>query len=142
MSTQTDAVSDSGDAGEAALPEGLAEQLLAAAKAQGVGLTGTGGLLTGLTRQVLQTALEAEITDHLGHENGGTPAGGNVRNGHSPKTVRTEIGPVTVKVPRDRAGTFEPALVPKHARRLTGFDEAVVSLYANLIKGHGDRGQR
>jgi len=130
MSTQTDAVSDSGDAGEAALPEGLAEQLLAAAKAQGVGLTGPGGLLTGLTRQVLQTALEAEITDHLGHEHGGTPAGGNVRNGHSPKTVRTEIGPVTVKVPRDRAGTFEPALIPKHARRLTGFDEAVVSLYA------------
>jgi transposase-like protein len=79
---------------------------------------------------VLQTALETELSDHLGHEHGGTPAGENVRNGHSPKTVRTQIGPVTVKVPRDRAGTFEPVLVPKHARRLTGFDEAVVSLYA------------
>jgi putative transposase len=77
-----------------------------------VALTGPGGLLTGLTRQVLQTALEAEMTDHLGHHHGGTPAGENVRNGHSPKTVRTEIGPVAVKVPRDRAGTFEPALVP------------------------------
>src|SRR3982751_1304943 len=100
MSTQTDAVSDAGDAGEAALPEGLAEQLLAAAKAQGVALTGPGGLLTGLTRQVLQTALEAEITEHLGHEHGGTPGPAkNVRNGHSPKTVRTEIGPVTVRVP-------------------------------------------
>ncbi len=130
MSTQIDVVTEAGDDREAALPEGLAEQLLAAAKAQGVALTGPGGLLTGLTRQVLQTALEIELTEHLGHEHGGTPAGGNVRNGHSPKTVRTEIGPVTVKVPRDRAGTFEPALVPKHARRLTGFDEAVVSLYA------------
>jgi putative transposase len=133
MSTQTDVVSDSGDAVEAALPEGLAEQLLAAAKAQGVALTGPGGLPTGLTRQVLQTALETELTDHLGHEHGGTPAGENGRNGHSPKTVRTEIGPVTVKVPRDRAGTFEPVLVPKHARRLTGFDEAVVSLYAKGV---------
>ena len=130
MSTQTDTVTEAGEAGEVAVPEGLAEQLLAAAKAQGVALTGPGGLLTGLTRQVLQTALEAEMTDHLGHEHGGTPAGANVRNGHSPKTVRTEIGPVPVKVPRDRAGTFEPALIPKHARRLTGFDEAVISLYA------------
>src|SRR3954452_6365900 len=131
MSTQTDTVTDAGNAGEAALPEGLAEQLLAAAKEQGVALTGPGGLLTGLTRQVLQTALEAELTEHLGHDRGDTPGpSGNVRNGHSAKTVRTEIGPVTVQVPRDRAGTFEPALVPKHARRLAGFDEAVVSLYA------------
>jgi len=130
MSTQTDVVAEAVDGGEAALPDGLAEQLLAAAKAQGVALTGPGGLLTGLTRQVLQSALEAEMSEHLGHEHGGTPTGGNVRNGHSPKTVRTEIGPVTVKVPRDRAGTFEPALVPKHARRLAGFDEAVISLYA------------
>ena len=130
MSTQTDVVADAVDCGEAVLPDGLAEQLLAAAKAQGVALTGPGGLLTGLTRQVLQTALEAEMTEHLGHEHGGTPPGENVRNGHSPKTVRTEIGPVTVKVPRDRAGTFEPALVPKHARRLAGFDETVISLYA------------
>src|SRR3954451_19088055 len=113
MSTQTDAVTDSGDAGEVAVPEGLAEQLLAAAKAQGVALTGPGGLLTGLTRQVLQTALEVELTEHLGHDRGGTRGpSGNVRNGHSAKTVHTEIGPVTVKVPRDRAGTFEPALVP------------------------------
>jgi hypothetical protein len=86
-----------------------------------VALTRPGGLLTGLTRQVLQTALETELTEHLGHEHGGTPGPGrNVRNGLSAKTVRTEIGPVSVKVPRDRAGTFEPVLVPKHGRRLTG----------------------
>jgi transposase-like protein len=96
-----------------------------------VALTGPGGLLTGLTRPVLQTPLETELTEHLGHEHGGTPgSGGNVRNGRSPKTVHTEIRPVTVKVPGNQAGTFEPVLVPKHARRLTGFDEAVVSLYA------------
>lgn len=129
MSTQTDVVT--AEAGDVAVPQGLAEQLLAAAKAQGVALTGPGGLLTGLTRQVLATALETELSEHLGHERGGTPGEcGNVRNGHSAKTVRTEIGPVTVRVPRDRTGTFEPALVPKHSRRLTGFDEAVVSLYA------------
>ena len=67
-----------GHDGEAALPDGLAEHLLAAAKAQGVALTGPGGLLTGLTRQVLQTALEADMSDHPGHEHGGTPAGENV----------------------------------------------------------------
>src|SRR4051794_21072845 len=111
MSTQTDAVSDSGGAGEAAVPEGLAGQLLAAAKAQGVALTGPGGLLTGLTRQVLQTALETELTDHLGHEHGGTPAGENVRNGHSPKTVRTEIRPVPGKGPPGPARPFRPGLV-------------------------------
>src|SRR4051794_41541659 len=104
MSTQTDAVTDSGNDGEAALPDGLAEQLLAAAKAQGVALTGPGGLLTGLTRQVLQTALEAEMTDHLGHEHGGTPAGENVRDGHSPQTGRTQIRPVPGEGPPDRPG--------------------------------------
>src|SRR3954464_11787972 len=81
MSTQTDAVTDAGDGGEGALPEGLAEQLLAAAKAQGVALSGPGGLLTGLTRQVLQTALETELTARPGPEHGVTPAGENVRNG-------------------------------------------------------------
>ena len=116
MSTQTDSVawaSDSSPEEPVVVPAGLAEQLLAAAKAQGVALTGPGGLLTGLTRQVLETALETEMSEHLGHEHGGVPGpGGNVRNGHSAKTVRTEIGPVQVKVPRDRAGGFEPVMVP------------------------------
>ncbi|NLT55121.1 MAG: hypothetical protein GXX79_11310 [Actinomycetales bacterium] len=109
----------------------LAEQLVVSAREQGIALTGPDGLLTGLTRQVLQTALEAEMTEHLGHEHGGMPGpGGNVRNGHSAKTVRTEIGDVRIQVPRDREGSFEPVLVPKHTRRPAGFDETVISLYA------------
>lgn len=117
--------------GEVVVPEGVADALLAAAREQGVSLTGPGGLLSGLTRQVLESALEAELTDHLGHEPGGVPGPGrNVRNGYSAKTLRTEVGDVRVRVPRDRAGTFEPLIVPKHSRRLAGFDEAVISLYA------------
>jgi putative transposase len=134
MSTQTDAMGksvDPGDAADAVLPQALAEQLVAQAKASGVALTGPGGLLTGLTKQVLETALNAEMTEHLGHEHGATPdAKGNVRNGYSGKTVRTEIGDVRIQVPRDRAGSFEPIMVPKHTRHLSGFDEAVISLYA------------
>jgi putative transposase len=132
MSTQTDVVSDDAAGGELpAVPEGLAERLVAQAREQGIALTGPGGLLTGLTKQVLETALDAEMTEHLGHERGGVPGpGGNVRNGRSAKTVRTEIGDVRIEVPRDRAGSFEPVMVPKHARRLAGFDEAVISLYA------------
>jgi transposase-like protein len=117
--------------GLSSVPAKLAEQLVAQAREQGIALTGPDGLLSGLTRQVLETALEAELTEHLGHEHGGVPGpGGNIRNGHSAKTVRTEVGDVQIKVPRDRAGSFEPVMVPKHARRLAGFDEQVISLYA------------
>ncbi|BDZ53064.1 IS256 family transposase [Agromyces marinus] len=110
----------------------LAEQLVATATNQGIELTGPNGLLTGLTRQVLQSALEAELADHLGYDRYAVDGrgSGNSRNGSSPKTVRTEIGEVTVQVPRDRGGTFEPRIVPKHQRRLDGFDQNVLSLYA------------
>jgi transposase-like protein len=108
----------------------LAEQLVAAARTRGVELTGPGGLLTGLTKQVLETALSTELDEHLGHERGERSGSGNVRNGSSAKTLRTDVGEVRISVPRDRAGTFAPAVVPKHARRLTGFDDAVLSLYA------------
>jgi transposase-like protein len=93
---------------------------------------GQGGLLSGVTRQVLQAALEAEMAGHLGYERGrgGSRAGLNMRNGTSPKTVRTEVGEIPLSVPRGRGGSFEPLIVPKRARRLAGFDEAVVSLYA------------
>ena len=108
----------------------LADQLVAAARTSGVELTGPGGLLTGLTKQVLETALDVELTEHLGHERHERSGGGNVRNGGSQKTVRTDVGEVRITVPRDRAGTFTPAVVPKHSRRLAGFDDAVLSLYA------------
>lgn len=110
----------------------LAEQLVAAAADRGVDLTGENGLLTALTRQVLQSALEVEMSHHLGYDKN-DPAGrnlGNSRNGSTPKTVTTEIGKVTIDVPRDRENTYEPQIVRKHQRRLAGFDEAVISLYA------------
>ena len=112
----------------------LAEELVARAREQGVSLTGPDGLLKQLTKTVLETALDQEMTGHLGHDKHG-PAGneaGNVRNGTRPKTVLTEAsGQVPVKVPRDRHGTFEPQIVKKRQRRLTGVDEIVLSLYAN-----------
>lgn len=109
----------------------LAEELVASASDRGIALTGEGGLLTALTRQVLQSALEAEMAHHLGYDRGDPMGrnGANSRNGTTPKTVTTEIGKMTIEVPRDRAGTFEPQVVPKHQRRLAGFDDAVISLY-------------
>jgi putative transposase len=113
---------------------------LPSASERGIALTGEGGLLTALTKQVLQSALEAaleaEMAHHLGYDKH-DPAGrgsGNSRNGTTPKTVTTEIGNVTVEMPRDRAGTFETHIVPKHQRRLSGFDEAVISLYAKAVR--------
>jgi hypothetical protein len=80
---------------------------------------------------VLETALNQEMTAHLGHEKHGQPVAGNVRNGTRPKTVLTEAsGQVPIEGPRDRAGTFEPQIVKKRQRRLTGVDEMVLSLYA------------
>jgi putative transposase len=110
----------------------IAAELLERAQAEGVSLVGQGGLLAQVTRAVLQAALEAEMADHLGYDRGESPPAGsaNERNGSSAKTVRTEIGEVRLAVPRDRAGTFEPRIVPKHARRVDGFDEAIISLYA------------
>jgi transposase-like protein len=111
----------------------LAEELVARAREQGVSLTGPDGLLKQLTKTVLETALNQEMAEHLGHDKHG-PAGneaGNVRNGTRPKTVLTEAsGQVPVEVPRDRQGTFEPQIVKKRQRRLTGVDEIVLSLYA------------
>jgi transposase-like protein len=113
--------------------EAAAAELVRRAREQGLSLTGPDGLLKQLTKSVLETALNEEITEHLGHEKHG-PAGsetGNVRNGTRAKTVLTEAtGQVQIEVPRDRAGTFEPQIVKKRQRRLTGVDEIVLSLYA------------
>ena len=106
--------------------------MVARARTEGVELTGEGGLLTGLVRQVLQTGLEVEMAEHLGYERHavGGRGSGNSRNGTTPKTVKTEIGQVDLRVPRDRAGTFAPVTVPKHQRRLDGLSGNVISLYA------------
>ncbi len=127
----TDVVHAEGDSGSLG-PDlsALAEELVAAARGRGVELTGPDGLLTGLTRRVLETALEVEMAEHLGHDRGERSGSGNWRNGASAKMVRTDVGEVRIAVPRDRAGTFAPAVVPKHSRRLGRFDEAVISLYA------------
>ncbi|AEM88612.1 IS256 family transposase [Streptomyces violaceusniger] len=114
------------------LVDEVVERLMDRADASGAALLGEGGLLTEVTRAVLERALDAEMTDHLGYEKH-DPAGhgsGNSRNGTSRKTVLTDAGAVTLAVPRDRDGSFEPQLVPKHARRLAGFNEQVLSLYA------------
>ena len=113
--------------------ERAAKELVRRAREQGLSLTGPDGLLKQLTKTVLETALNQEMTEHLGHEKHGRASGetGNVRNGTRPKTVLTEsTGQVGIEVPRDRAGTFEPQIVKKRQRRLTGVDEIVLSLYA------------
>ncbi len=110
-----------------------AEELVARAREQGLSLTGPDGLLKQLTKTVLETALNQELTEHLGHDKH-APAGneaGNVRNGSRPKAVLTESsGQVAIEVPRDRDGSFEPQIVKKRQRRLSGVDEMVLSLYA------------
>jgi putative transposase len=119
-------------AGLTAAEEDFARGLMERAKAEGVSLVGPGGLLSGLTKTVLETALEAELSEDLGYQPH-DPAGrssGNSRNGTRAKTVLTEVGPVEIDVPRDRNGTFEPKLVRKRQRRMTGVDDLVISLVA------------
>src|ERR1700722_3528003 len=101
-------------------------------QAGGLRLTGEGSMLGELVRAVLERALEAELTAHLGYAKGGRGAGGNARNGSIAKTVQTGVGPVPLQVPRARAGSFEPLLVPKRAGRVSGgLDDMIVSLYAH-----------
>jgi putative transposase len=110
----------------------LAQELVEQARAKGVELVGQGGLLTRLTKSVLETALESEMTEHPGYDKHDPMGrnGGNSRNGTHTKTVVTEIGPVDIEVPRDREGSFAPAIVRKHQRRLNGIDDIVLSLSA------------
>lgn len=95
-------------------------------------LTGPNGLLKRLTGALVERALQAEMTDHLGYEPGAAEGQGtgNSRNGTGKKTLRTDQGDVTVDVPRDRNGTFEPKLVKKHQRSFKGFDDKILSMYA------------
>lgn len=117
------------------IDDDLIDKLMAQVDAEGVELLGPDGVLTDLTKRIMERALDVERTDHLGYERG-DPAGvgsGNSRNGSSPKTVLTDAGAVPLDVPRDRNGTFEPMLVPKHQRRLEGFNELVCSLYGKGV---------
>jgi transposase-like protein len=109
----------------------LVRQLADRARAEGLQLTGEGGLLARLTKVVVESALEGEMDDHLGygkHERAGR--GRNARNGTRAKTVLTEAGPVEITVPRDRDASFEPKIVRKRQRRLGGVDDLVISLSA------------
>ena len=110
-----------------------ATELVRMAKEQGLALTGPNGLLKQLTKTVIETALNEEMTEHLGYEKN-DPAGresGNIRNGTREKTILTDsVGSIGIEVPRDRAGTFEPVIVKKRQRRLGEVDEIVLSLYA------------
>jgi transposase-like protein len=112
--------------------QGVAEQLVAQAREKGIELVGPDGLLSQLTKRVLETALEAEMNDNLGYDKH-DPVGrnrGNSRNGVRSKTVLTEIGPVEIEVPRDIDATFSPTIVKKRQRRLSGVDQIVLSLSA------------
>jgi putative transposase len=116
----------------------VAEQLVDQARADGVDLVGPGGLLSKLTKQVLETGLEVEMEEHLGYEKHAFEGRdrGNSWNGTRSKTLITEVGPVDLEVPRDRDGSFEPKSVKKRQRRLDGVDSMVISLTA---KGVDDR---
>lgn len=121
-----------GGSGREALPPELIDELMAKVKSEGIQLLGDGGLIAEFSKRILERALDEEFTDELGYDRG-DPAGrgsGNSRNGTTPKTVITEIGEVDLKVPRDRAGVFEPKIVPKGVTRLKGFNENVIALYA------------
>jgi putative transposase len=109
-----------------------AQELVDRARSEGVALTGEDGLLTLMVREVLQAGLDVEMAEHLGYEHyeAAGRGSGNSRNGSYPKTVKTDVGPVELRMPRDREGTFEPATVPKHVRRLEGLGANVLSLYA------------
>jgi transposase-like protein len=120
-------------AAEPSAEQQAAVELVRLAQEQGLSLTGPDGLLKQLTKTVLETALNEEMTEHLGYEKHDPPGAGtgNIRNGTRAKTVLTDTtGLVEIDVPRDRAATFEPQIVKKRQRRLSGVDEVVLSLYA------------
>jgi putative transposase len=113
------------------LPDEVVDELLAGARGEEE-IVGPGGLLSQLTKRLVERAMEVELTDHLGYEPHLEPPGGagNARNGSTPKTLITEHGPVQIDTPRDRNGSFEPQIVRKRQRRFEGFDEKILALYS------------
>src|SRR6201987_3628331 len=137
----TDVTQDRGQDGPelSAADEQLLRELTERARVGGLKLTGEGGLLGKLTKMVVEGAQEGELDDHLGysrHDPAGRD-GGNSRNGHRAKTVITEAGPVEISVRRDRDSSFEPKMVAKRQRRLTGVEDMVISLSAKGLT-HGE----
>ena len=114
-----------------ALPHDLIDSILANYK-KPEDLIGENGLLKQLTKALVERALQAEMTDHLGHDKNEavSNASGNKRNGKSQKTLKGEFGELPINIPRDREGSFEPQLIPKHQTRWTGFDDKIISLYS------------
>jgi putative transposase len=112
------------------LSDELVDELLAGARTPEE-ITGPDGLLQRLTKRLVERAMAAELTEHLGYEHGQAPPGGvgNARNGTTPKTIHTGHGSVRVEQPRDRQGSFEPRIVPKHQRRFEGFDDKIIAMY-------------
>ena len=113
------------------LSDEMIDELLAGARTEEE-IVGPGGLLAQLTKRLVERAMEVELTDHLGFEAHQEPPGGtgNTRNGSMSKTLATEHGPVRIKTPRDRDGSFEPRIVEKRQRRFVGFDEKILALYS------------
>lgn len=122
-----------------AVDKQLVAQLVGQARENGIAIDGENGLLAELTKLVVESALEGEITDHLGYDKHEKNAStdGNTRNGTRTKTVTTKSGPVEINVPRDRACTFEPAIVKKRQRRLGSIEDVILSLSARGMT-HGD----
>ena len=114
-----------------AFPQALLDHVIAHYK-QPSDLIGENGMLKQLTKAVFEAALKAEMAQHLGHAQHGSVGNdtSNVRNGHSRKTISGEFGEVDIAIPRDRHASFAPKLLPKHQRRVPGFDERILSLYA------------
>ena len=113
------------------LPTDLIDQLLSGYK-KPEDLIGENGLLKQLTKALIERALQAEMTEHLGHDKHATVSNltGNARNGKSSKTLKGEFGKLPIEIPRDREGSFEPQLISKHQTRWTGFDDKIISLYS------------
>ena len=128
----TEGESDARKLGRALFSEEFLDDLVTRSREQGVPLTGKNGLMGELLKATLERGMNVELTDHLGYDkHDKRPEGlGNARNGTTPKTLATEVGEVTLDQPRDRAGTFASALVPKHARQLGGLADVIISLYA------------
>jgi putative transposase len=113
------------------LPDDVVDELLAGARTEEE-IVGPGGVLSQLTKRLVERALEVELTDHVGYESHQEPPGGtgNTRNGSTSKTLITEHGQVGIDTPRDRQGTFEPKIVRKRQRRFEGFDDKILALYS------------